>query len=57
MIPLNRRSTDEKTVAERKWQSGLRPTKPQLPPDHGMFGDEHLQMDLIEMFQDPTNGE
>ena len=25
MIPLNPRATDEKTVAERKWQSPLRP--------------------------------
>src|SRR5208282_4529948 len=29
----------------------------QLPPDHGLFGDSHLQMELVEMFQDPTNGE
>ncbi len=57
MIPLNRRATDEKTVAERKWQAGLKPAKPQLPPDVGLFSDDHLQLDLVEFLQDPTNGE
>lgn len=52
MIPLNQRSVDEKTVAERKWQRGLEPAKPQQPCDHGLFSDE---MDQVEMFQDPTN--
>jgi hypothetical protein len=54
MIPLNPRAHDEKTVAERKWQAGLKPRKPQLPADHGLFSDDHLQLDLVEMFQDPT---
>ena len=54
-IPLNPRATDEKTIAERKWQSGLKPAKPQQPCDHGMFGDGHLQLDLVEMLMDPTN--
>jgi hypothetical protein len=57
MIPLNRRATDEKTVAERKWQAGLKPRKPQLPADHGLFSDEANQLDLVEMFQSPTNGD
>lgn len=50
----NRRAIDEKTVAERKWRGGLRPSKPQLPADEGLFGDEHLQLDLVEMLQDPA---
>lgn len=57
MIPLNRLATDEKTVTERKWRAGLKPRKPQLPADHGLFSDERDQLDLVEMFQDPTNGE
>ena len=55
MIPLNRLATDQKTVAERKWQSGLKPVKAQLPADIGLFSDDHLQLDLVEMFQDPVN--
>lgn len=31
------------------------PAKPQLACDHGLFGDEHLQLDLVEMLQEPTN--
>jgi hypothetical protein len=52
MIPLNPRASDEKTVAERKWQAGLKPAKPQQPCDHGLFSDE---MDQVEMFMEPTN--
>ena len=29
-----------------------KPAKPQLPADVGLFGDEHLQLDLVEMLQD-----
>ena len=57
MIPLNLRATDERTVAERKWAAGLKPAAPQLPPDHGLFSDDKDQLELIEMFQDPTNGD
>jgi len=53
-LRLNR-ERDEKIVAERKWQSGLRPAKPQLPADIGLFSDEASQLDLVEMLQDPTN--
>jgi hypothetical protein len=70
MIQLNPRASDEKTVAERKWQQRLSgktrmirapnrlriiPAKPQLPCDEGLFGDEHLQLDLVEMLQDPED--
>ena len=53
-LGLRPRSTDERTVAERKWQAGLKPATPQLPPDVGLFGDSHLQLDLVEMLQDPA---
>ena len=52
---FNPRATDERTIAERKWAVPIRAAKPQQPCDHGMFGDEHLQMDLVEMFQEPTS--
>lgn len=55
MFPWKRIAIDQKTVAERKWQSGLRPAKPQLPADIGLFSDEASQLDLVEMLQDPTN--
>ena len=42
-------------VAKRRILEPLRPTVPQLPADEGLFGDEHLQLDLIEQLQDPTN--
>jgi hypothetical protein len=51
---LNPRASDEKTVAERKWQAGLKPAKPQQPCDVGLFSDDAAQLDLCEMFQDPT---
>lgn len=54
-FPWNRRATDERTIAERKWQSGLKPAKPQQPCDVGLFGDGHLQLDLVEMLQEPMN--
>ena len=55
MIPLKPRATDERTIAERKWAAPKLAAKPQLACDVGLFGDEHLQMDLVEMFMDPTN--
>ena len=49
------RNVDEKTIAERKWRAPKLAAKPQQPCDHGMFGDEKDQLDLCEMFADPTN--
>jgi hypothetical protein len=57
MLPLNRLDTDHKIVAERKWRDGLRPKAPQLPCDVGLFGDDHLQLDLVEMLQEPIDEE
>lgn len=48
------RSVDERTLAQRKWQTSLRPQAPQAACDHGLFSDEALQLDLVEMFQDPA---
>ena len=52
---LNPRAIDERTIAERKWAVPIRASKPQQPCDHSMFGDEKDQLDLCEMFADPTN--
>lgn len=57
MTPLNRLATDQKTVAERKWREGAKPSRPQKPCDIGLFSDDADQLDLVEMFQTPTNGE
>jgi hypothetical protein len=60
MLPLNPIAADQKTVAERKWQAGRKPAKPQKPCDIGLFSDDALQADLdliVEMFQQPTNEE
>ena len=54
---LPRLATDQKTIAERRWHAPTRAPKPQLPCDHGLFSDECDQLDLVEMFQDPTNGD
>lgn len=43
---------DQRTMAERAWAAPVRASKPQLPCDVGLFGDDHLQMDLVEMFMD-----
>ena len=51
-FPWNRRELDEKTVAERKWRSGTKAKKPQLPCDHGLFSDEADQLDLVSLFRE-----
>ena len=43
---FRRRADDERIVAEREWKAGLKPTEPQQPCDHGLFGDEARQLDL-----------
>lgn len=52
---LNKTATDEKTVAERQWSKPKLAPKPQKPCDHGIFSDDANQLDLVEMFADPTN--
>lgn len=44
-------------LARKRASEPLKASKPQLPCDVGLFGDEHLQLDLVEMLQDPTNEE
>ena len=45
-------SQDLAELAQRKADSPLKPSKPQLPADVGLFSDESSQLDLIEMFID-----
>ncbi len=52
---FNHIRVDERAIAERKWRDGLKPRKDQLPCDHGLFGDDAFQLDLVEMLMDPTN--
>ena len=43
-LPIFRRRADDvRIVAEREWNAGPKPTKPQEPCDHGLFGDEARQ--------------
>jgi hypothetical protein len=44
-------------VAQKRASEPLRAKASQLPCDHGLFGDEHLQLDLVELLQEPTNDE
>lgn len=55
LFTLNPLATDQRTLAERKWRGGLKPPKPQKPCDIGLFSDEAAQLDMCEMFQQPTN--
>lgn len=48
-------ATDQRTTAERAWKARTIAGKPQLPCDHGLFSDDRHQLDLVEMFMDPTN--
>jgi hypothetical protein len=51
MFGMNRLATDEKTVAERQWQKPKLAPKPQQPCDHGLFSDEAMQLDLVEILK------
>ena len=46
-------SVDMVAIAKRKAAESLKPSKPQLPADHGLFSDDSLQTDLIEILMDP----
>ena len=54
---FNPLAQDQRVVAGRKWQASLKPKVPQQPCDEGLFGDDNLQLDLVEMLMDPTNSE
>lgn len=55
LIELASLSRDQKTVAERQWHKPKLAPKPQQPCDIGLFSDDASQLDLMEMFQEPTN--
>lgn len=42
-------------LARKLASEPLRAKANQLPADVGLFSDDHLQLDLIEQLQDPTN--
>lgn len=54
-FPLPDLAHDQRTLAERKWRDGTKPSKPQKACDIGLFSDDAAQLDLVEMFQEPTN--
>lgn len=54
-LELDQTAPDMGNHARRLSQTPLRPNKPQLPCDHGLFSDEANQVDLIEMLQDPVD--
>jgi hypothetical protein len=52
---LNAWERDLAETVRRQAAAPLKPNKPQQPMDVGMFGPDVDQLDLIEMFADPTN--
>jgi hypothetical protein len=44
-------------MLQRKADARLQPRKPQVGCDIGLFSDDAAQLDLIEMFQQPTTEE
>lgn len=44
-------------LARLKARAPLRATRPQLPADVGLFSDDAMQTDLIEMLIDPQTEE
>jgi len=55
LVPVNSRADDRRVLAERKWAAPMKARTSQKSCDHGLFGDEALQLDLVEMFMEPTN--
>lgn len=51
-FPWNRLATDQRVMAERKWQARTKAPKPQKPCDHGLFSDEADQLDLVSLFRE-----
>jgi hypothetical protein len=44
-------------LLRQKAAAPIKPRKPQVPCDHGLFSDEADQLDLCEMFHDSTEEE
>ena len=53
--PLFAEPAQRKSYAQLLIENRLRPRKPQAPLDFGLFSDEADQLDLCEMFQEPSN--
>lgn len=53
--PQENKAADQKTLAERAWRAPLKPAAIQRPCDVGLFSGEANQLDLMEMFLEPTN--
>jgi hypothetical protein len=45
----NRLSDDQAELARRKAAAPLRPRKEQIACDHGLFGDDARQIDLVDL--------
>lgn len=54
-LALAPRAKDARALAERQWSTTARPRKAQLPCDVGLFSDDAAQLDMVEMFAEPTN--
>ena len=46
-LPVNPRSVDERTVAERKWRAPVKAPANQKPCDVGLFSDDSKQKELF----------
>jgi hypothetical protein len=47
-------SPDVGGLLRQKAAAPIKPRKPQVPCDIGLFSDDADQMDLVEMFQEPV---
>lgn len=54
-LAMPRRGASQRALAERQWSAPTRARVAQRACDHGLFSDESSQLDLVEMFADPTN--
>ena len=52
-LDLPNNGADIGAAARARSAAPLRPAAPQAPLDFGLFGDDSLQTDLIEMLLDP----
>ena len=50
-------SPDVGGLLRQKAAAPIKPRKPQVPCDIGLFSDDADQLDLVEMFQDPIEEE
>ena len=55
LLRLNAWQADLAETVRRQAIAPLKPAKPQQPCDIGLFSDDANQLDMCEMFMDPTN--